>query len=311
MSLDKSGKVLVTGGAGFIGSHVVDRLVAAGYAVRVLDDLSTGRLANIHEHKGKVEVIEGDIRDSNTVEKSLRGIKAVLHLAAITSIPFSIEHPALTHETNVDGTMKLLDACVKAGVKRSVFVSSCAVYGDPQYLPIDEKHVTVPLSPYAVTKLEGEKLFKNYAKQHDLHTVILRLFNAYGPRQGLSEYSGVITKFMDRVKKDLPIIIYGDGNQTRDFVHVWDVADTVFDALKSRSGVGEIFNIGFGKATTINDLAMSVLDLYGSDVDVIHEKPRKGEIRESYADTSKAKRILRYVPKVSLEPGLRSLVEND
>lgn len=306
-------RVLVTGGAGFIGSHVVDELVNRGYYVRVIDNLCSGNLANIYDHlkAGEVDFIEGDIRDPYFVWKSVQDISIVFHLAALTSVPFSVQNPELTYETNVEGTMKLLDACVESGVKKIVFVSSCAVYGDPQHLPIDEKHPTRPLSPYAVTKLEGEKLFKNYEKQHGLQTVILRLFNVYGPRQGLNEYSGVITQFMDRVKKDLPIITYGDGNQTRDFVHVWDAADAVFDALNCRNAVGEVFNIGFGKATTVNDLAMSVLDLYGSDVDIIHEKPRTGEIRDSCANISKAKKILGYVPKVSLEPGLRSLGEDD
>ena len=219
-------KALVTGGAGFIGSHLVDRLVKNGYAVRVIDDLSTGKLANIKAHlqNGEVDFVKGDIRDTELTRKTLQDINVVFHLAAITSVPFSVQNPTLTTDINAQGTLNLLATSVKEGVGKFVFVSSCAVYGEPKYLPVDEKHPIQPISPYAESKFTAENACQNYHKKQQLQTIIFRLFNVYGPRQGKNEYSGVITRFFENCKQNLPLTIYGDGSQTRDFIHVYDVA---------------------------------------------------------------------------------------
>jgi UDP-glucose 4-epimerase len=309
--LDGKARVLVTGGAGFIGSHVVDKLVNSGYNVRVIDDLSEGKLSNVEGHlkDGGVHFFNGDIRDVELVRKCIQGVDVVVHLAAVTSVPFSVANPSLTFDVNVNGTLNLLNVCVKADVKRFVFVSSCSVYGDPCYLPVDEKHPTCPLSPYAVSKLEGEELCKKYREQYGLSTVVLRLFNVYGPRQGVNAYSGVITRFLDQIRKNEPLVIFGDGLQTRDFVHVWDVADAILHALENANVAGEVFNIGFGRAMSVNSLAKSVLNLVGANLGIVYEKPRAGDIKASFADVSKAEQQLDYRPIVPLEKGLRSLVE--
>jgi UDP-glucose 4-epimerase len=311
--MDEKARVLVTGGAGFIGSHVVDKLVGSSYDVRVVDNLSEGRLSNIEGHlkNGRVRFFEGDVRDAELVGECVRGVDAVVHLAAVTSVPFSVENPSVTFDNNVNGTLNLLDACTRARVKRFVFVSSCSVYGEPSYLPVDEKHPTFPLSPYAASKLEGEESCKNHQERHGLPTVVLRLFNVYGPRQRLNAYSGVITQFLDRVRKHMPLVIFGDGSQTRDFVHVWDVAEAALRALETERAEGEVFNVGSGRATSVNSLAKSVIDLTGANVDVVYEKPRVGDIKASFADISKAKKQLGYKPIVPLEKGLGGLVEQD
>jgi len=302
-------RVLVTGGAGFIGSHVVDKLMDKGYDVRVLDNLSAGKFVNIEGRLKPASFFKGDINDVDVVEKCVQGVDAVVHLAAITSIPFSVEHPAETHRTNVEGTLNLSNACLKVDVKRFVFVSSCSVYGESSYLPVDEKHPTSPLSPYAASKLGGEDCCRIHHERHGLPAVILRLFNVYGPRQELNAYSGVITRFFDQARKHLPLVIFGDGGQTRDFVHVWDVAEAVLRALETDDVDGETFNIGFGRATSVNSLAKSVLELAGADLGITYEKPRVGDVKASFADISKAEKQLDYKPIVPLEKGLRSMVE--
>jgi UDP-glucose 4-epimerase len=309
--MDEKAKVLVTGGAGFVGSHVVDKIVGSGYSVRVIDNLSEGKLSNIGGHlkNGRVRFFNGDVRDAELVKKCIRDVDAVVHLAAVTSVPFSFANPSLTFDVNVNGTVNLLNACVETKVKRFVFVSSCSVYGDPCYLPIDEIHPTSPLSPYAVSKLEGEEHCRNHQEQYGLSTVVLRLFNVYGPRQGLNAYSGVVTRFLDQVRKRMPLVIFGDGLQTRDFVHVWDAAEAVLKALENTNVAGEVFNIGFGRATSVNSLAKSVLNLVGASLGIVYEKPRAGDIKTSFADISKAEQQLDYRPIVPLEKGLRSLVE--
>ena len=309
--MSKHARVLVTGGAGFIGSHVVDCLVGNGYEVRVVDNLSTGKLENIKEHieEGRITFVRGDLREADFVRKSVQDVDAVIHLAAITSVPFSVTHPSVTHEVNVNGTVNLLNSCLSSSVRKFVFISSCAVYGESQYLPIDEKHPTSVSSPYAASKLEGEELCRNHQEQHGLSTVVLRLFNVYGSRQGSDAYVGVVTRFLNQAKKHLPLVIFGDGLQTRDFVHVRDVTEAVLKAIKTEDLEGEVFNIGFGKATSMNSLAKSVFDLIGANPDIVYEKPRIGDVKASFADISKAKKQLDYNPIVPLEKGLRSLVD--
>lgn len=299
----------MTGGAGFIGSHVVDRLVDEGCCVGVVDNLSTGNFANIsaHVNRGSVDFVKADVQDRETIGKLVHDVDAVVHLAAIVSVPFSVENPRLTYEVNVEGTRGLLEACVRSGVKKFIFVSSCSVYGAPRYLPVDEAHPTCPISPYAASKLEGEGCCQALFGRSGLDVVVLRLFNVYGPRQTSGEYSGVITKFMERAEKGQPLVIYGDGSQTRDFVHVTDVANAVLTLMKDDCA-GEIFNVGYGKAVSISDLAKTVLSLSGRDCGLIHEPSREGDIPHSVADPSKARKAFAYAPKVALEEGLQGLL---
>jgi UDP-glucose 4-epimerase len=304
-------RVLVTGGAGFIGSHMVDRLVNDGYDIRVIDDLSAGRLDNIRGHlsAGRVDFVKGDIRDVSLVRKSVDDVDVVVHFAALTSVPFSVAHPDLVFDVNLVGTLNLIRACVQEGVGRFVFVSSCAVCGDPEVLPVREEHRPNPISPYAESKLLAERYCLGFQDRQLLRSVVLRFFNVYGPRQGMNDYSGVITRFIDRVRQKEPLVIYGDGSQTRDFVCVYDVVEAVFASMKSSCAEGEVFNVGSGKPTSINELAKTVLELAGVDVAIRYEKPRAGDIKDSYADISKAKKLLGYEPKVSLRDGLQVLLE--
>jgi UDP-glucose 4-epimerase len=308
--MSKPKRVLVTGGAGFIGSHFVDKIVAEGYYVRVLDDLSTGKLENIADHlkSKKVEFVNGDIRDHSLLRKCLADVEVAVHFAAQTSVPFSVDHKELTFDVNASGTRKLLDACVKESVSKFVLASTCAVYGDPKCLPVDETCKTDPISPYAESKLLAENYCFDFDKQKLLRSVVLRFFNVYGPRQPLNDYSGVITRFFDRAKRKEPLIVYGDGLQTRDFVSVHDVVDALLTCATCVEAEGEVFNIGSGKPTRICDLAKTVLQLTGVRSKICYEKPRSGDIKDSYADISKVQKLLNYNPKVSLRDGLRELL---
>jgi len=306
-------KVLVTGGAGFIGSHVVDRLVSCGYSVRVIDNLSTGKLMNINHHlrNGRVDFVNGDMRNFEVVRKCVRDVDVVVHLAAITSVPFSVKKPHLTYETNVTGTLNLLTSCVEEKVNKFVFISSCAVYGEPKYLPVDELHSMNPISPYAESKLVGERYCLDFHEKRLLKSVVLRLFNVYGPRQVFNDYSGVITSFIDRSRQRIPLIIYGDGSQTRDFVNVYDASQAVLQALENEAAEGKVFNIGFGAPTSLNELAKYVLELAGLNLEILYDKPRFGDIKGTFANISKAKKLLGYKPHFSLKNGLSALFSED
>ena len=304
-------KALVTGGAGFIGSHLVDRLMEKGFEVTVLDNFSTGSLKNLSQHLGKANfhLIEGDIRNERDVKKALKDVDFVFHLAAIVSVELSIKNPILVNEVNVCGTLNLLEESLNSGVERFVYISSCAVYGNPIRLPIDEEHPTKPISPYGVSKLASENYCQVFHEIYGLETVSLRLFNVYGSRQAMGPYSGVITKFIDRLKDGKPPIIYGDGKQTRDFVYVQDVVDACLLSLNSKGCVGESINIGSGVETSISDLAEILIELFGlSDVKPKYAQPRAGDIRRSCASLNKAKRLLGYQPKISLREGLKRVV---
>jgi UDP-glucose 4-epimerase len=303
-------KVLVTGGAGFIGSHVVDRLVKEGCSVRIIDNLTTGRLENIQEHLNlaSVDFCKGDIRDPSFVKECLLGIDAVVHLAALVSVPLSVENPAMTLDINLAGTLNLLRYSVREGVDRFVFISSCSVCGDPQILPVTEQTPVNPISPYAESKLLGERYCLGFSDRGLLRSVVLRFFNVYGPRQRMNDYSGVITRFMDQCRQKLPLTIYGDGSQTRDFVNVKDAAAAVWASIGSNLA-GEVFNVGSGKPTSISLLAKTVLELRGDDLEICYEKARVGDIKDSYADINKARSLLGYEPTVSLKDGLQDLIE--
>jgi len=303
-------KVLVTGGAGFIGSHVVDRLMSEGNEVVVLDDLFSGRLDNIKRHLKEpgFRFVEGDIRQSRTVEGALGGVDAVVHEAAIVSVPLSIESPALTNEVNVLGTLNLLEASLKADVKRFVYASSCAVYGAASELPVNERAPPNPLSPYAGSKLAAEEHCKAFYKNHGIETVCLRYFNVYGPRQAAGEYAGVMVKFLERIRGGQPPIIFGDGEQTRDFIYVSDVVEATLLALHHPKAAGEVFNVGTGEAVTINQLCTLFLKaLDRLDLKPVHEDAKPGDIRQSRADITKARQVLGFRPKVSLEDGIKRL----
>ena len=309
--MNKTKSVLVTGGAGFIGSHIVNRLISSGYSVRVLDDLSTGKLSNIavHVKTGKVDFVEGNVRDASTIKTVVKDVDASIHLAAITSVPFSVENPNDTFETNVTGTLNMLTSCATEGVSKLILVSSCAVYGNPKSLPVDEQHPANPISPYAKSKLAAEKFCLGFHQKSLIKSVVLRLFNVYGPRQNVDDYSGVITRFVDRCNQRLPLIIYGDGAQTRDFINVQDVVEAVLKSLENNAAEGEIFNIGSGISTSVHELAKTVLEITQSGSEIRFDKPRTGDIKDSYADISKAEALLGYKPLFSLREGLQALIE--
>lgn len=305
-------KILVTGGAGFIGSHIVDRLLPAGFEVIVIDNLCTGKLENISSHQTRKDFhfIQGDIRNLDLINNTLRDVDAVFHEAALVGVSTSVENPILTNEVNVTGTLNLLKACLDSGVKRFIYTSSAAVYGDTETLPHRESLLPKPISPYGVSKLAAESYAKVFHEVYGLETVCLRCFNVYGPRQTYGPYSGVITIFINQLLDNQSPIIQGDGEQTRDFVNIQDVVDASILALTRKSAVGEVFNIGRGVATSINQVASMLQEITGKTrLKLIHTNPRKGEIRHSYADITKARKVLRYDPKVDLEEGLTQLVK--
>lgn len=303
--------VLVTGGAGFIGSHLVQKLAEQGSRVKVIDNLSTGKASNISSallSSGSVDLIEGDIRDAQTVKDCIAGVDAIVHLAAQTSVPFSVQNPSYNNDVNIKGTQNLLSSSVKENAAKFIFISSCAVYGESIYLPVDEKHPTNPISPYAESKLISEQNCLRLNSEGLLKSKVLRFFNVYGPRQGLNDYSGVITKFMDRIKQRLPLVIYGDGMQTRDFVYVKDVVNAIVLALGDEKASGEVFNIGTGRAISIQELAETMTSSAGINLGITKSCGRAGDIKHSYADISKAHKLLGYEPEFSLATGLKALL---
>jgi UDP-glucose 4-epimerase len=304
-------QVLVTGGAGFIGSHIVEDLVESGYMVWVLDNLSTGTLGNLHSamRTGRAEFVEGDILDRDLVKTLVDRVDAVVHLAAITSVPLSVVHPLSTNEVNVTGTVNLLEACVNSSVQRFVLISSCAVYGEPAYLPVDENHRTNPLSPYSASKLAAEHYCQAFSHANELETVILRLFNVYAPRQRKDDtYSGVITRFVRNLLSGQPLVVYGDGSQTRDFVHVHDVAEAVWLALNVSDIENQVYNVGSGQPVDVNELIQILTGLIGNNVEVLYKAPRVGDLKNSCADLTKAREVLGYQPKIGLKAGLQNLI---
>ena len=298
-------RILVTGGAGFIGSHLVKALVKAGHSVRILDNFSTGSLENLGDIAGSVELVVGDVRSYGVVEKAVKGVDAVIHLAALIDVAESIEKPDLYFDVNARGTYNIAKAC--KGVSVLVFASTCAVYGEPVKLPVAEDHPIVPKSPYAATKVAGEAFIQAYSNLYGYRYAILRLFNVYGPKQSKA-YAGVIIEFIKRVSRGEPPIIFGDGEQTRDFIHVSDVVEAIMMAITNEK-TRDVFNIGSGKPVTINQLAKLILKLMGrEDLKPIHTTPRPGDIRHSVADITKAREVLGFKPRIGLEEGLQSLI---
>jgi len=302
-------KFLVTGGAGFIGSHLAEELVQRGHQVRVVDDFSTGKKKNIASFLDKIELIEGDIRDIEVCRRAAKGMDFVLHQAALTSVPYSIENPLLTNEINIKGTLNLLLASRDATVQRYVFASSAAVYGDDPYLPKKEEVVGASLSPYALSKRVGEMLCQLFTRTFGLSTVCLRYFNIFGPRQDpASQYASVIPLFISRMLKNEKPVIFGDGEQTRDFLFVSNVVEANMLAVKADSSEGEVFNIGYGEETSINELTRKINEILKMNIRPAYDEPRPGDIKGSFADISRARKMLKYEPAVDFSEGLKRTI---
>ncbi len=301
-------KVAVTGGAGFIGSHLAELLASRGYRVVILDDLSSGKMANIETllGKGSAEFIQGSVVDLPLLKSVFQGTCCVFHLAALPGVPLSIDNPKAYHEVNVTGTLNVLLAARDCGVSKVVYASSSSVYGDSPVLPQKEDVLPGPQSPYATTKLAGEYYCRVFRRVYGLPAVCLRYFNVYGPRQDSeSEYAAVIPRFISQISQGSPPVIYGDGEQTRDFTFARDAAEA--NILAAESGATGIFNIGGGKGISINRLAKLIAELMGSNLALVYEAPRPGDIRHSLADISRAK-AFGYEPGYSLEAGLRETI---
>ena len=299
---------LVTGGAGFIGSHLVRRLVAAGARVRVLDLFTTGRRENLADVAGRIELIEGDVGDVATVRRAIAGVEYVLHLAALVSVPQSIDCPERNFEVNVVGTHNLLLAARDAGVRRLVFSSSCAVYGD-HATPHHEDLPPRALSPYAAAKLGGEQLCRAFTHVYGLPTVCLRYFNVFGPFQDPSGgYAAAIPRFITALLGGEQPCIYGDGRQSRDFVYVANVVEANLLACGADAAVGGVFNIGTGHETNLLDLLAILEDVAGRRVSPLFAPPRAGDIVRSYGDITRARAALDYRPRITLAEGLRETV---
>ena len=306
----KNKKVVITGGAGFIGSHIAEEL-AEENEVLIIDNLSTGKKENIKHLIDNEKIIfkKGDIRDLNFLKKEFENVDYVFHQAAVVSVPFSVENPSITNEVNVAGTLNVLTAAKENDVKKVVFASSCAVYGNNQNLPLKEETLPMPLSPYAASKLAGEAYCNVFAHVYGLPTASLRYFNVYGPRQdAASPYAAVIPKFIERVRNGMPPVIYGDGKQTRDFIYVRDVVKA--NILAAESTATGIFNIASGKAISIEELAYKIIEIAGKNKNIrpLYEKPRPGDIRYSMADIAKARKELNFHPQYTLQEGLKEMM---
>lgn len=296
---------LVTGGAGFIGSHLTEELVRRGHRVRVADSLITGKRSNL-SHIPDVEFMEGDLANLEFARRAVAGCEYVLHQAAIPSVPRSVKDPISSNRANVDATLNTLVASRDAGVKRLVFAASSSAYGETPTLPKHEEMPTQPLSPYALQKVIGEQYLQLFTRLYGLETVAIRYFNVFGPRQDPSSpYSGVISVFATALLENRPPTIYGDGEQTRDFTYVANVVDGVLRACEAPGAAGQIINVATGGRISLNMLFEEMRRLVGADVRPAYEEARAGDVRDSQADITRARELLGYVPTVSFEAGLR------
>jgi len=302
------GLVLVTGGAGFIGSHLVEGLLARGRRVRVLDDFSSGKREFLPAHPG-LEVVEGDLRDAVVLARVVRDVEVIFHQAALRSVPKSVEDPWSYHDVNVTGTMRLLLASREARVRRLVFASSSSVYGDQPVLPLHEDLRPQPIAPYAASKLIGEHYCANFSRHYGLETVSLRYFNVYGPRQDpMSEYAAVVARFILAVQRGEPLEIHGDGEQTRDFTYVENVVDANLAAAEAPGMAGQVYNVACGDQLSVLGIAAALESVLGRPLPRRHAPSRAGDVRHTLADISRAKAELGYTPAVSFPEGLRRTV---
>lgn len=295
---------LVTGGAGFIGSHLVDELVADGCRVTVLDDLSTGRIENLSQAGGKIDFIKGDIRDTHTVLKTAQGCEAVFHLAAMVSVPQTVADPLLSSTVNIMGTATVLEAARRQNARTFVLASSCAAYGDDPQQPKTEQMPTIPLSPYALQKLTAEQYMSLYHRIYGMGAVSLRFFNVYGPRQDPSSpYSGVISIFMNKALAGEPPTIYGDGEQSRDFIYVTDIVRALLLAANPAAS-GRVINVGCGRSVTVTQLWEKIAALADIQITAQYASARTGDILHSQAGIDLARQLLKFEPAVGLDAGL-------
>lgn len=302
-------RYLVTGGAGFIGSHLCQRLCAEGYAVRVLDDLSTGRRENLAAIRDEIEFVEGDIRDAALLAEVMQQVDCVLHQAAIGSVPASVEQPLVDQAVNAVGTLQLLEAARQAGVGRVVFASSAAVYGNNPQMPKREDMPPEPEAPYAISKAMGEHYARVYSQTYGLEVVGLRYFNVFGPRQvPSSPYSGVISIFVERMRAGEAPTIFGDGHQVRDYVYVGDVVEANMRASTTPGIAGRMYNIGRGRSASLLELIAALNQILATELTPIFAAPRVGDIRFSSADISRARAELGYEPRVGLAEGLERTI---
>jgi UDP-glucose 4-epimerase len=302
--------VLVTGVAGFIGSNLVDALLSEGYNVRVLDNFITGHRANLAHCLNDIELVEGDIRDDETVVSAVRGIDMILHEAALPSVPRSIAAPVVSDSVNVGGTIRLLSAAQKAGVQRVVMASSSSVYGDTEILPKTEEMTPRPMSPYAVTKLTGEHYLRVFSELHGIETLSIRYFNVFGPRQDpTSQYSGVIAKFMNAAVQESTYTVCGDGLQSRDFTYIDNVVNGNLLALKAPQLGGEVVNVACNDRITLLEMIDGLNAIIGKELPVEFLPSRKGDVKHSQAGIEKAKVLLGYEPTVSFAEGLKKTLD--
>ncbi|MBI1872640.1 MAG: SDR family oxidoreductase [Acidobacteria bacterium] len=300
---------LVTGGAGFIGSHLVTELVRRGAQVRVVDDFSTGFRRNLDHVRG-IEFLEGSLAELDVARRAVDGMAFVLHQAAIPSVPRSVSDPITSHRANLDATLNILVAARDAGVRRVVFAGSSAAYGNTPTLPKREDMPTRPLSPYALQKLVGEQYLSMFSELYGLEAVSIRYFNVFGPRQDPSSpYSGVISLFISALVEGRRPTIFGDGDQTRDFTYVANIVDGVLRATTAAGVSGEVINVATGSRISLNQLFRALRDLIGSNIEPVYSDPRAGDVRDSQADITKAQRLLGYEPLVTFEEGLRLTLE--
>jgi nucleoside-diphosphate-sugar epimerase len=301
---------LVTGGAGFIGSHIVEALVKRGEQVRVLDNLITGKRSNLEHLASRIAFIEGDIRDFETTRRAVEGVKVIFHEAAIPSVPRSVADPLLNHESNIDGTFNVLLAARDAGVRRLVYAASSSAYGEKGTGAKVEDQLPNPLSPYAAAKLMGEYYCQVFTHVYGLETVALRYFNVFGPRQDPSSpYSGVISKFITSLLGGEPPVIFGDGEQSRDFTYVANVVDANLRAAGAPEASGRVINLGLNQRTTLNQLLAELQKIIGTNLTPRYESARIGDVRHSLADITRANQLLGFKPIVGLTEGLRYTVD--
>jgi len=301
---------VVTGGGGFIGSHIVEELLRRNEIVRVIDNFSTGKWENVEPFEGGAEIIEADIAEGKNLPRFLEGADYVIHQAAIPSVPKSILDPVKSHHANVNGTLQLLNASREADVKRVVYASSSSVYGDSPTLPKHEGMMPNPLSPYGAQKLFAEIYCQVFTRAYGLETVSLRYFNVFGPRQdSTSQYSGVLALFIPAVLQSKRPTIYGDGLQSRDFTYVQNVVEANLLACTVPGVAGQVFNVACGDRITVNSMLQQINKITGKDIAPIYADPRPGDIKHSQADITRAKEHLGYQPKISFEEGLRNTIE--